>query len=177
MILMKKIVFSLILMTVFISYAKENSPYYSESTQKIFENYIGEWNVIYANRTDKGTPAGGRGVSVSTLTMGKTILQFENKLNFELGDIISYYIIGYDKNIQKYYFLTYDNASETPALLWGEYNKDKKMFEFKNYKGIPANGDMRLVIKFAREDKILINSYIITDGEENVSLDMALIKK
>lgn len=174
---MRKIVISLIFCTAMISFAKASSPYYSTATQKVFENYIGQWNVVYSNQTDKGMPVGGRGVSVSTLTMGKTILQFENKLDFKLGNITTYYLIGYDKNAQKYYFLSYNDASDSPALLWGEYLKDKQMFEFKNYEGKPQNGDMRLDIKFERKDKLLINSYTLIDGEEKPTLDMAYIKK
>ena len=158
-------------------FAAGESPYYSAPTHKIFEKFIGKWNVIYANQTDKGAPAGGRGDAVSSLNLGKTILEFESELKFELGDIRSNFLVGYDKNKSLYYFLTYNNAGESPALLWGEYLPENKTFEFKSYSGFPKNGDSRLILELVRDDKFILKSFTFENGKERPTLDMGYIKK
>lgn len=174
---MKKLILSILILTTVSLFAVDNSPYYSLSTHKIFENFVGKWDVIYANQSDKGAPAGGRGVATSKLNLGKTILECESYLDFELGNITTQFLIGYDKNKLMYYFISYDNAGETPALLWGEYLADSKTFEFKSYTGLPKNGDTRLVVELTREDKFKINSFRFENGKEKSTLDMGYIKK
>lgn len=174
---MKKIILIALLFTTVTLFAKDTSPYYSTPHHKIFEKFLGKWDVIYANKTDKGMPTGGRGEAESDLDLGKTVLQIESKLGFDLGEINLYFIIGYDKNLSRYYFLSYDNSGETPALFWGEYIAESKLFEFKTYDKYPSEGDIRLEIKLEREDKFTVKSYIRTSGEDKVSTDMAYIKK
>jgi hypothetical protein len=176
---MRKTVLILLFMCVLTAYSQEDySPYYSNTAHKIFENYVGDWNVIYANETGSGLPAGGRGISKSTLMLGKTVLKFENYLNYQLGTIVSHYILGYDKFNKDYYFITYDNGGNIPILLHGKYNKENKSFEFKNYKDKPTkDGDLNITIKFERKDKLLITSLQTANGKQRKVLDMALIKK
>ena len=174
---MKKLVLILIVLMTIATVAADKSPYYSSPSHKLFEQFLGDWDVIYANRTDKGVPTGGRGEAESVLDLGKTVLKIESKLGFDLGEINLYFIIGYDKNLSKYYFLTYDNSGETPALFWGEYISESKLFEFKTYDKYPSEGDVRLVVKLERNDKFTVKSYIRTNGVDKVSTDMAYIKK
>lgn len=174
---MKKLILTFIIITTVTLFAANESPYYSVPSHKIFEKFVGEWNVIYANQTDKGAPAGGRGFATSKLNLGKTILECESKLEFELGDITTHFLIGYDKNQTKYYFISYDNAGETPTLLWGEYISESKTFEFKSYTGLPKTGDTRLVVELTRDDKFKINSFRFENGKEKPTLDMGYIKK
>ena len=82
---MKKLILSILILTTVSLFAAGESPYYSAPTHKIFEMFVGDWNVIYANQTDKGAPAGGRGIATSKLNLGKTIIEFESELSFELG--------------------------------------------------------------------------------------------
>lgn len=174
---MKKIILIVLLFTAVTLLAKDTSPYYSSPHHKVFENFLGDWDVIYANRTDKGVPTGGRGEAKSILELGQTVLKIESKLGFDLGEINLYFIIGYDKHQSKYYFLNYDNSGESPALFWGEYIAESKLFEFKNYDKFPNEGDVRLEIKLERNDKFIVKSYIRTNGSDKVSTDMAYVKK
>lgn len=174
---MKKLILIVLLFTTVSLFANDISPYYSSPHHKVFEQFLGDWNVIYANRTNKGVPSGGRGVAEAKLDFGKTILKIDSKLDFELGEVNVYFILGYDKNQSKYYFLTYDNASETPAVIWGEYKPESKLFEFKNYDKSPKEGDIRLLVTLERSDKFTVKSYIRTNGVDEVSTDMAFIKK
>jgi hypothetical protein len=174
---MKKFVLVLLLFAVGTTLAEEKSPYYSVPSHKVFEKFLGEWDVIYANRTDKGVPSGGRGEAKVELDLGSTVLEINSTLGFDLGDVNLYFILGYDKNFSKYYFLSYDNSGETPALFWGEYIAESNLFEFKNYDKYPSEGDVRLIIKLEREDKFTVKSYIRTNGVDKVSTDMGYIKK
>ncbi|MER3329705.1 MAG: hypothetical protein RIF34_09025, partial [Candidatus Kapaibacterium sp.] len=158
------------------SLAEDTSPYYSVPSHKVFEKFLGDWDVIYANRTDKGVPSGGRGEAKAELDLGKTVLKINSKLGFDLGEINLYSIIGYDKNFAKYYFISYDNSGETPALFWGEYISEGNLFEFKTYDKYPSEGDIRLEVKLERKDKFTVKSYIRTNGVDKVSTDMAYIK-
>lgn len=174
---MKKMILVVLLFTTVTLLAKDVSPYYSNPHHKIFEKFLGDWNVIYANRTEKGIPTGGRGLATSNLELGGTVLKIDSKLEFDLGEVNSYFLLGYDKNKSKYYFITYDNSGETPAVIWGDYIAESKLFEFKNYDKFPNEGDLRLIIKLERDDKFTVKSYIRTNGADNVSTDMAFIKK
>jgi|APTNR8051073442_1049403.scaffolds.fasta_scaffold02227_5 hypothetical protein len=174
---MRNILIIALLFTTATLFAKDTSPYYSGPNHKIFEEFLGDWEVIYANRTEKGVPTGGRGEAKSKLDLGKTVLNIESKLGFDLGEINLYFIIGYDKNLSKYYFLSYDNSGETPALFWGEYIAESKLFEFKNYDKYPSEGDVRLLVKLERKDKFTVKSFIRTNGTDKVSTDMAYVKK
>lgn len=174
---MKKLILVLLLFATVASIAGETSPYYSVPSHKVFEQFLGEWDVIYANRTEKGVPSGGRGEAKAELDLGKTVLNVKSKLAFELGDIDLHFVLGYDKHFSKYYFISYDNSGETPALFWGEYIAESNIFEFKNYDKYPSEGDIRLVIKLEREDKFTVKSYLRTNGLDKVSTDMAYIKK
>lgn len=174
---MKKMILVVLLFTAVTLLAKDVSPYYSSPHHKIFEKFLGDWNVIYANRSEKGIPSGGRGVAVSKLELGETVIKIESKLEFDLGEVNSYFIMGYDKNQSKYYFITYDNSGETPAVVWGEYIAESKLFEFKNYDKFPNEGDLRLIVKLERDDKFTVKSYIRINGVDEVSTDMAFIKK
>ena len=174
---MKKLILVLLLISAVASLAEEKSPYYSVPSHKVFEKFVGDWDVIYANRTDKGVPSGGRGEAEVELELGKTVLKIKSELDFDLGEVESYFILGFDKNFSKYYFLSYDNSGETPALFWGEYIAESNLFEFKNYDKYPKEGDIRLIIKVEREDKFTVKSYIRTNGKDKVSTDMAYIKK
>ncbi|MFA7325834.1 MAG: DUF1579 family protein [Candidatus Kapaibacterium sp.] len=174
---MKKIILIALLFTTVTLFAKDTSPYYSKPSHQIFENYLGDWDVIYATRASNGIPSGGRGEAKSVLEFGKTVLKIESKLDFLLGEINLYFIVGYDKNNSKYYFLTYDNSGETPSLYWGEYLAESKLFEFKNYDKFPSEGDVRLEIKFERDDKFIVKSYTMIEGVEKVAIDMAFIKR
>lgn len=175
---MKKLIPIIMLFATLSIMTASESPYYSPQNHKIFEKLLGEWNVIYANQSNKGAPAGGRGTAKSKLNLGKTILELESELSFDLGDIKSTFLIGYDKNKSQYYFLTYNNAGETPALLWGEYLAENKIFEFKSYIGsIPKTGDTRLIIEMTRDDKFILKSFVFENGTEKPTLDMGFIKK
>lgn len=176
---MRYFIVTILFVALTTAYSEENNnPYYSQTTQGIFENFVGQWNVIYANETESGLPATGRGSSKSFLTMGKTVLKFENSLDYRLGTIISYYIIGYDKFKKNYYFLSYDNASFTPILLTGSYDKESHSFEFKNYKDKSIrDGQSDLIIKFERKDKLVMTYYNVKDGQRKKILDMAFLKK
>ncbi len=174
---MKKIILIALLFTTVTLFAKDTSPYYSNPHHKVFEQFLGDWEVIYANRTDKGVPTGGRGEATTQLDLGKTVLNIKSKLGFDLGKVDLSFIIGYDKNFSKYYFISYDNSGETPALFWGEYIAESKLFEFKTYEKYPSEGDIRLVLKLERQDKFTVKSYIRTNGVDKVSTDMAYVKK
>jgi hypothetical protein len=174
---MKKIILIAILFTTVALFAKDTSPYYSSPHHKVFEQFLGDWEVIYANRTDKGVPTGGRGEATTQLDLGKTVLNVKSRLGFDLGKVDLSFIIGYDKNFSKYYFISYDNSGETPALFWGEYIAESKLFEFKTYEKYPSEGDIRLVLKLERQDKFTVKSYIRTNGVDKVSTDMAYVKK
>lgn len=174
---MKKFIFIFLITAIVTATAIERSPYYSSPHHKVFEQFLGEWDVIYANRNDKGIPSGGRGVAMSDLELGKTVLRISSKLDYDLGEIQLYTVIGYDKNLSKYYFVSYDNSGATPSLFWGEYKSGSRMFEFKNYEKYPSEGDIRLEVKLERDDKFIIKSYIRSNGNDVVSTDMAYIKK
>ena len=176
-IIMKKLIFTLFIISLFTVFAKDKNDYYSKPTHFIFENYIGDWNVIYASYAEKSPPNGGRGTSQSTIEMGGTILKFDNKLAFSLGEIQTRYIIGWDKHNAKYYFLSYDNSGETPYTVWGNYYGETKIFEFKSNWGDQKDGDFRVEMKFERADKLIINSYIVRNGKEEKQLETAFIKK
>jgi hypothetical protein len=146
-------------------------------THEIYSQFVGEWTMIYANMKDGKTVASGRGESVSSLDLKNTILQFENEFEHKIGIVKTKYIIGYDVLKKKYYLFTYSSANDTPVFMYGEYKPDEKLFEFRNFEGEQKDGDVKVELKVARDDKVTFQSFVMSGGDNVLFLNIGFVRK
>ena len=146
-------------------------------THEIYSQFVGNWTMVYANMKEGKTVSSGRGESVSSLDLKNTILQFENEFEHKIGLVKTKYIIGYDVLEKSYFLFTYSSANDTPVFMYGDYIPEKKAFEFRNYEGEQKDGDVKATLEVAREDKITFQSYVMSNGENELFLNIGYIKK
>ena len=75
---MKKLVLFLIFIAVTLSLQSEEKRPLEFPTHEIYNQFAGNWTMIYANMKDGKTVASGRGIATSKLEMRNTILEFRN---------------------------------------------------------------------------------------------------
>jgi len=174
---MKKLVLFVIFFAVTMSLKSEENRSLEFPTHEIYNQFAGDWTMIYANIKDGKTVASGRGTATSNLVMRNTILEFRNEFDHKIGKVVSKYVIGFDVQSNGYYLITYSSANEAPVLLFGKYNKEEKNFVFYSNKDKKLDGNVKVVLQKEREDKVAFKSFILSEGEEVLFLNVGFVRK
>ena len=178
---MKKYLYSIVILAIAVIaiQAKDYNPHLRPEHSYLGQ-FIGEWNQIYQFLPGgKAKPSFGRGEAVVTEIMNGVNIQFHSKVKYELGEVESIMIIGYDDTKKKYFLLTYDSTGERPYTAFGDYDREKNIFTFKGKREFGNAGvmDLRTEISWDREDKFLYKIFMHNGLKEVNTITIAFVKK
>ncbi len=184
---MKKIVLGLFLLLTTLQVKAQNDWNFDYPTSEVYSQFVGEWTTVYSSQGEAKTVAGekgetisrmnGRGESVSKMNLKNTVVEFETEFQFDISEIITKMVIGYDIIERKYFLISYSSSNEPPAVLYGEYSPKKKMFLFKSYEGEPKENDVIVEFEATREDKLTYKTYVQMKGKSELFLSIGFMKK
>lgn len=144
---------------------------------KMFE---GKWRQLCTQYVKDSPPIYGKGETENSFILAGKYINFKSKyvmMNFNIENNI---YIGFDRRIDKYTIVVFDNQNTFPLIANGEYNESKKQFVFhaesldllNNNKPFPVT----ILLTFEKEDKYIYEIVIEQGKKAQLSLQIANIK-
>jgi hypothetical protein len=144
---------------------------------KMFE---GKWRQLCTQYVKDSPPVYGKGETENSFILAGKYLNFKSKYVMMDFNIENNIFLGFDRRINKFTLVVFDNQNTFPIVANGDYNESKKQFEFhfesldlfnKN-KPFPVT----ILFTFEKEDKYIYEVIIEQGKKTQLSLQIANIK-
>jgi hypothetical protein len=164
--------------------AQEDIEFFEEyfslnSKHQLLSQFVGDWKVNIAYFSSQGEDY-AKGKLQSSLSYAYRILEMNFSIESSAGVAFEMkYLIGYDGISKKFFLIILNNLTNELQVLKGEYSEKNKEFLFKGTtvdSKVKKRVPFSMKIYFERENKAMIDSYVIKNGKEKLISRCMLIK-